>query len=298
MKRAAVLLTALLCQACWVSSPEEPTPPPRATGVASLSLAEGAELGAGDDFTVTLDGAGVVSATFGPRQISKRVTGPEDVARFRAEEFPDALAPLVIAIEGRNERRLEKVRIDTTPPELVRVEDRQLARDEPLRLYVWDAYALGRLVAVSGDHRFEQALPRAERSDRLTPVDLPLEALPEGTHALELVLSDALGNELKTRVDGITVDRMPPQVAFSAPAPKSQVTGPVTLHLAASDTSGPPDIEVRAGGAALAQLRGPVAALTFDSAQFPEGPLLIEAVARDPGGNVSLPAELLLEVAR
>lgn len=287
LAHAGLALAALALTGC----PEEQPPPGhelhrRATQILATSITP--YLRSDQSFTVTLNGAGVVSAFFGPRQVSKYVGPGESQAIFFAREFPEGTADLALRIQGQMQQRtVGNVTFDFTPPELVRVEGTRLGQGQSLRLRVWDGVSLEAVeLSFAGvKHTFHGFYRRRPPQPEL--LELPGTALPEGRGELEITLRDRAGNTTSVSEVELLVDRTPPpRGRVQRPRSGERVSGVTEIELEGSDNLGPVTLELRASGSALAEVIGPRALVSVDTALFPRGPLTLELVPRDQAGNV------------
>jgi hypothetical protein len=278
-----------------------PAPDPmtgtRASTVLETSLRSGVFLKAGDAFTVTVDGAGVVNAQFGPRQISRYADEANPTVTFLADEFPEGGATMEFTLQSWwwNPLEVEQVWIDRTAPVLIRVENPVVGLGGNIELLLWDAVALDRAEIQVGEQRFEYPLPRETATSQVTRVALPASELSEGELQLSITVWDAAGNELQTE-QTVVVDFTPPQVQFTAPQQGAVVSGQLELQVSAADNVQVRAVELRANGSLVAVLGGGQTTVTIDTGVFPRGELLLEARATDTAGNVGATAQVTVEV--
>jgi hypothetical protein len=273
---------ALLC-GCPGSGPEHL---PSASRVVSTTLESGAILKAGSTFSVTADGRGVVSATFGPRQISRFAEGPDATVTFDAAEFPEGGARLALSIQQAFSEPvvIDQVWIDHSPPELLRVENAVAGAGQSIRLLLWDAVALDRAELSLGELSETRQLQRTFASAQATVVEIPTAELAEGAFDLALTLWDAAGHQSAHTVP-VVIDRTPPVAQILSPAEGAQVAGMLQVEVAASDNVAVAAVTLRANGSLVAVLAGGTSTLAVDTSVFPAGPLVLEVLARDTAGN-------------
>ena len=287
MRIAGLVILAACGSGCWLPPYEETQAPDeseRASRIVEVGLESGAFLGPGARFKVVTDGQGVVRAQFGTRMTSK-LASPDAV--FEADDFPEGIASMVLSIDDRWERfEVERVHVDRTPPELVRLSGATLRSDDTLEALVWDAVMLDRVELAFGGANKVVPLPREQATASLVRARLAADALPEGFAEATVRVVDAAGNETVEALD-LLVDRTAPTVGIVAPVAGAQVSGVFEVQVLAEDNLGPTTVTLRASGSAIAEVSGPDGRLVVDAALFPTGPLTIEAVARDGAGNLS-----------
>ena len=300
MRRAA---TGAVLAALWLGTSAcrppvpDPTPPPRGTQITSVSLVPGAVLTRGSSFTVTANGRCVVSALFGPRQVTRVADVPDFTVRFTADEFPEGTATMTMSLQlGWQASPVTNVRIDRTAPELVRVVRTRLGARHALELLVWDNVMLERVEATLAGRTMVWQGSRQPATTALIPVTFNVSQIPEGSYTLAVMLVDVAGNVTTVDVPGVAIDRTPPSVTFAAPAAGARVTGVVQVVTNTADNLGPTSVELRASGSFLGTVAGPSGSLAVDTAFFPLGALELEAIARDAADNVSTPARITVTV--
>lgn len=272
-----------------------------ATELSEPSVELGAFLKAGDTFTVKANGDGVVSAHFGPRQISRAVTAPDGlVATFRVEEFPEGRATLffILQAEGRwNQSSLGvgEIWIDKSPPVLVRA-DATAGRDrETISVWLFDSVALHSATVTIGPQTIRHDLPQQVMPEEATELRVPLARIDEGEYVLQLQLRDRAGNEATYERD-VLVDRTVPVAAFQSPLEGEVVSSELVVSVGASDNFGVASVELRASGSLIAVLGEGQSEVRMDASLFPSGPLELTAVPVDRAGNVGEPASVTVTV--
>ena len=269
-----------------------------ATRISATTLEAGAILKRGDTFTVTADGSAVVTANFGPRQVARMVTKEEPTATFRAEEFPEGGAQLLLALRDnpfQSTWDAGEVWIDLSPPSLVRVDNAQAGAGQEIVFWFWDAVALERVELKLGEVRVERTLPRTFASTRAHEAKLNADDLPEGAHTLTMTVWDFAGNQGDLEQE-VLIDRTLPVASFVAPSNGQTATGTLELEVWSEDNVAVGSVELRANGSLVAVLAGGRTSVTQDTSLFPKGLLTLTATARDTVGNLGEPATLSVVV--
>ncbi|MGI5860996.1 MAG: hypothetical protein ACOX6T_02945 [Myxococcales bacterium] len=296
MRIAGLVILAAFGSGCWLPPYDDMAAPDeseRASTIVEIGLESGAFLGPGARFKVVTDGQGVVRAQFGTRMTSK-LANPEAV--FEADDFPEGIATMILSIDDRWDRfEVERVHIDRTPPELVRISSATLQSGDTLEALVWDAVMLDRVELAFGGANRVVTLPREPATTSLVRARLKADELPEGFAEASLRVADGAGNET-VRDFELLVDRTAPTVGIVAPVGGTRVSGVFEVEVVAEDNLGPTSVMLRASGSAIAEVSGPDGKLAVDASLFPAGPLMIEAVARDAAGNLSEPATVSVVV--
>lgn len=306
---SVVSLTALPgCFPWWLF--EDDDPPPQTTEpwedetsdppwVASVSISNWPPPGPDTQIAVTVgDDEALSSVHFSFAEYSVfPVDGTSATAVVTGAELGEGFGTLhVIAYDedgGWADQSVTGFLVDLSAPkgQLVKSVFRR-AEGVDIQVWVGDAWVLGgcelTFGGVTRSHTFDAGYPSTLGVEWDTSlVTLPATDFPEGTGKGELRVWDAAGNESVTEVD-LTLDGTPPAVAIGSPAPKSTVSGLVTIEVAGSDEGeGPVEIDVYVAGTPIATLPGPSGKVTVDVAELAKGAATIEAIARDVAGNTS-----------
>lgn len=125
--------------------------------------------------------------------------------------------------------------------------------------------------------------------------------LPNGSHTLRAVATDAANNTASTAPIAVTVsnsppDISPPAVSISAPAAGASVAGTTTVSANASDNTGVAKVELYVDGALYATDTASPYSFAWNTTQWVDGPHALKVVAADAAGNVTS-AALTITVA-
>lgn len=117
-------------------------------------------------------------------------------------------------------------------------------------------------------------------------------ALPNGTHTLHAVATDAAGNSASTAPISVTVsnappDTTPPTVSIAAPAAGATVSGTISVSASASDKVGVTKVEFYVDGALYATDTTAPYSFAWNTTQSGDGSHTLQAVAADAAGNVA-----------
>lgn len=234
---------------------------------------------------VTLWGSGATATTFTPTGL----------------DLGEGLGRLGATVTGRDTawttQYVDDLLVDLTPPVCVLGPTTLPASGASFDFWMGDAWVVSSAVLEFGGQVIEETLEEGY-PDTLgvawdySLVRVPVEELPVTTDLAIIRVRDAAGNESTTELT-LSIDGTAPTVSFSEPEPDAVVRGVFQVVVESFDEQpGPIVIEVSAGGSPLATAVGPHAVLFIDSAELPEGPLALSAVARDEAGNVSTPTFL------
>jgi hypothetical protein len=295
MRAAALPLIAGAFVACGGG---EPVPrPARATAIISTTASSNSFLKGGTSFSVTANGSGVVSAIFGPREISRFVTNQNPTAVFSADELPEGGATLLLRLQRTfgGDQSVPNVWIDRTAPEVVRVENAAVGPGKNVRLLLWDAVMLQRAEVKVGAFTHVEHFSLEPAQSALVPLEIPGDALPEGEWSLEVLLEDAAENQ-SAHEQSIVVDRTLPTAQFLAPAPGTELSGQFEVRIFAEDNVKVASVELRASGSLVAIVAGGTSVIALDASLFPVGELVLEATPRDLAGNVGATPSVLVQV--
>lgn len=115
---------------------------------------------------------------------------------------------------------------------------------------------------------------------------LDTRGLVEGPHTLRVVAEDAAGNTGTADIP-VTVDRTPPELAITAPADGSTVSGMVTIAAGISDNVGVDGVSFSVNSVRLADDMAPPFEFLWDTTLVPDGPYTVKAAARDRAGGLN-----------
>lgn len=128
-------------------------------------------------------------------------------------------------------------------------------------------------------------------------VKVPLPALPVGEQVAKLKVMDAAGNSANYDVV-IHVDGLAPTANFLAPSEGAVVSGQVDIAVEALDELPfPTRVEIFVAGTSLSAAPGPKLALSVNTADYPNGPTELTAIATDAAGNESVVAARTITIA-
>jgi hypothetical protein len=119
--------------------------------------------------------------------------------------------------------------------------------------------------------------------------DIPLAM---GTNVITVTARDAAGNTATDQLTVTRVDRTPPVVSFTGPAPGSTLSGAVTLSASATDNVGVVGVQFKLDGVDLGpQVTTTPYAMVWQTGTAAPGSHTLTVVARDAAGNrtISLP---------
>lgn len=117
-------------------------------------------------------------------------------------------------------------------------------------------------------------------------------ALPNGSHTLRAVATDAANNSASTVPTAVTVsnapaDTSPPTVSISAPAAGASVSGTSTVSAVASDNAGVAKVELYVDGALYGTDTAAPYSFAWNTTQSADGSHTLKVVAADAAGNVA-----------
>ncbi len=124
-------------------------------------------------------------------------------------------------------------------------------------------------------------------------------AVPSGDHALYAVATDTAGNSHASAPVSVTLDNVPPVVAFNNPSNGAVITGIVSLAVNATDAVGVQKVQYYRESSVLlgTSLSAPFD-LSWDSTAVTEGSHTLFAVATDLAGNTATSATISVTVDR
>lgn len=229
---------------------------------------------------VTLLGSGATATTFTPSGL----------------DLGEGLGRLGATVTGRDTawttQYVDDLLVDLTPPVAVLGPTTLPSSGASFDFWMGDAWVVSSAQLEFGGRVLEEVLEEGY-PDTLgvewdySLVRIPVEELPVTTELAIIRVRDAAGNESTTEFT-LSIDGTAPTVSFSEPEADAIVSGVFQVVVESFDQQpGPIVIEVSAGGSPIATAVGPEAVLFIDSAELPEGPLALTAVARDEAGNVS-----------
>jgi len=116
-------------------------------------------------------------------------------------------------------------------------------------------------------------------------------SVADGTVSVSAVAYDAAGNvgtssavNLSVR-NAAAVDTTAPNVSIASPT-SGTVVGVATVNVNASDNVGVTRVDLRVNGTTIATTNAAPYSFTWDTSTYPNGPVLLTAVAYDAAGNV------------
>ncbi|HSE18108.1 MAG TPA: Ig-like domain-containing protein [Pyrinomonadaceae bacterium] len=120
-----------------------------------------------------------------------------------------------------------------------------------------------------------------------------------GDHVLYAVATDTAGNSTSSSSITVTLDNLPPFVAFTYPANGASITGIVNLAVNAFDVVGVQKVEYyRDGSVLLGTSSSAPFGLSWDTSAVTEGSHTLFAVATDLAGNTATSATISVNVDR
>jgi chitinase len=127
-------------------------------------------------------------------------------------------------------------------------------------------------------------------------------ALPNGSHTISAVATDAAGNSttsasLTVTVNNTTKDTTPPTVSMNSPASGATVSGTVAVTATAADNVSVASVQFQLDGASLGGINTAAPyAYTWDSAKATNGSHSLRAIATDGAGNTATSASVPVTV--
>jgi len=130
-------------------------------------------------------------------------------------------------------------------------------------------------------------------------VNWDISQVPSGEHTLIAIATDTAGNRRPSSEITVTLDNVPPAVAFSNPSNGAAVTGIVNLAVNATDAVGVQKVQYYRDSSVLlgTSLSAPFD-LSWDSTTASEGSHTLFAVATDLAGNTATSATISVSVDR
>ena len=298
-------------ESVYVPPPRQPSSPRRSPPqVLNIEVRSWPPYGADDSIRIELANTERVTVEFGPHRLSRSLSltstptwTETQILDVPVADIGEGLGTFQVTAHGarswdwdRDTLSAHRVLIDLTPPELVLGSttlrpDGQGPHGE-LELWVGDAFILGdvRLTAAGREKTidFPEAFPATygEAWD-WSLVRIPATELPAGRHEAMVTATDAAGNAT-TKTFELVNDSDPPVVEIVSPAPQAILTGSFSVVV---NTTGDLDptvwVSVLVGGAEVGEVVGPTGTLDLEAGDFPAGPTVIEALARDRAGNTA-----------
>ena len=137
-------------------------------------------------------------------------------------------------------------------------------------------------------------------ADTASPYSFALDTttLPNGSHTLHAVASDAAGNSASSAPISVTVsnvppDTTPPVVSIDAPGAGATVSGTTTVSASASDNVGVTKVELFVDGALVATDTAAPYAFAWNTSQSSNGSHTLQVVASDAAGNAANVARMV-----
>jgi hypothetical protein len=122
-------------------------------------------------------------------------------------------------------------------------------------------------------------------------------AASAGSHSLAAVARDTAGNVTTSATVVVTVDHTPPTVALTAPQNGATVNGTLAVTATASDSGGIAGIQFKLDGANLgAEDTAAPYSTSWNTSAASSGSHSLTAVARDPAGNITTSAAVVVTV--
>lgn len=316
-RAAPALFLALNLAACTGEAvgiaPPEPPKPNEAPQVANISLPTWPPMNKGGfvDVSITDDqpSARVTAVFRGSSVKSLSSTDKSGTIRFFGAELGEGLGDLRVtacdAERACRERRVEKLLVDMTPPdielesEVVSPLATGIAGD--VAVWVRDGWVLGSVeITYQGKtltHDFPHAYPSTlgVKPD-ISRVGFPAKSLPTGNGSLVIKATDAAGNASSKTVK-LRIDATPPIVKMTEPAAGAKVQGSFIVRVEATDEGGQvPTVDVFVGGSRVLAGVLPSSPFVIDTSTLTPGIHEVRAVARDDAGNESVTADVAIEV--
>lgn len=288
-----------------------PPPPNEVPKVGQITLPTWPPMGKGGhlDVAVSDDQADTtVSARFAGSSV-KNLQLTNGTVRFFGFELGEGYGDLYLSACDRQracrERRVEKLLVDMTPPDIELERDVVSALvdgiDGDVGVWVRDGWVLGSVEITYGGKTLKHAFPQAYPSTLGTKPDVsrvgfPAKSLPVGNGLLAITATDAAGN-VSTKSVKLRIDATKPLVQLLEPAPGAQVKGAFVVRVAATDDGGqPPTVDLFVGGARVLSNVVPSAPFVLDTSTLTPGIHEVRAIARDDAGNESVAAQVDVEV--
>lgn len=249
-----------------------------------------------------------ITATF--KDVTRRsLTGTTSLVSFTAGELGEGMGTLtLVACDQRSacrSRQVTDLLVDLTPPdiELERPVVSSLVDgiDGQVAVWVTDGWVLGSVELTFAGKVVRRDFPKAYPStlgiDRdVSRVAFPAKDFPDGAGMAKIVARDAAGNE-RTQSVMLRVDGTRPIVALMEPQPGTQVSGPLTVRVTATDEGGvAPTIDLWVGGARVLTGVSASTPLVIDTKTLPPGPTEVRVVATDEAGNESIAAQAAIVI--
>ncbi|HEX7771291.1 MAG TPA: Ig-like domain-containing protein, partial [Pyrinomonadaceae bacterium] len=130
-------------------------------------------------------------------------------------------------------------------------------------------------------------------------VNWDISLVPSGDHPLFVIATDTAGNRRASSEITVTIDNVPPAVAFSNPSNGAAITGAVNLAVNVTDASGVQKVQYyRDSNVLLGTSLSAPFGLSWDSTTVTEGSHTLFAVATDLAGNTATSATISVTVDR
>lgn len=254
-------------------------------------------LGPSTELTVDVsDDQGLLGVNFTFAQfVSVGVVGTEDTASVTGAELGEGMGTLFVDVsddEGNwATREVTDLLVDLSPPTAEIGATLLRAKGGQIEVWAGDAWVLGsvelQFQGKSRKHVFPEVYPETLGKEWDHSLEIFDAAdFPAGQGTATVTVSDAAGNKTTTTFE-LTLDGTPPSVALLSPSAGSEVTGAFDVEVEAADDLGDALIELYVGGSKVTTVLGPKATITLDTADFPPGPIALEAIAIDAAGNES-----------
>lgn len=279
--------------------PSEPLPqasPQHAPVVGAISVPDFPPVGPTGTIAVQVsDSDGDLSqvrVTF-RNQLVRPVAGGSDTVTVGGTELGEGFGALSVEVTDRlgwsSTRQATEVLVDLTPPKIV-LGQTVVSSDGELELWVGDAWVLGKVSLLVGDHvathEFEPGWPKTLGVTwDYSLVKFSMKDLPAQVWPAKIVATDAAGNS-KTESFTLNVDGAPPLVTILSPSEGATLSGTATVSIESNDPGdGPVWVEVTLGGTPVGNLTGGKQALTLSTADQLPGPKQLVVRATDQAGN-------------
>lgn len=187
---------------------------------------------------------------------------------------------------GNSAQAALAVRVDNTPPAVAvtaPVEGASFCNGDVMAAHAEDAgCGLASITFYANDQPV--ATFDGSQADVSAPIDTT--GMPDGPLVLRAEAADNAGNTASSQVT-VFADNTPPDVAFVNPQDGATIKGTITIEATAAD-SDLSSVEFRVDGVSLGVMTAPPFVASFDTLTILDGTTIIEAIAVDHCGNVTI----------